>query len=358
MSAAGQPNAPDTAPAAGTTLAAGGMRLNGGSLLACLLAGLSGAAALAWQGLWTLQFSASLGHEFVAVMGVVAAIFLGLSAGAWWFGAAAARSLRPWWWYALLEGVIGAWGALLCVVLPALAPWLSPLVGEQPSPLIHGLLAFAVPGLLLLPATTAMGATLPVMVRQLAGDARALERIYAANTAGAVIGVLAAVFWIVPGLGLRAAGLTIAGMNLACALVAVIAWRSSTIADQAPDAAAHGATGADRRLPLLALRPPHTTTLSPSIDRCAHLDRDLDGSARHQVLELSSPGLLCSCPVLRVDAEAHGVRVQVRVPRVKGLFGFHAHDARLREEGRQRRVEARGRHLLRGLHREVVAVLV
>ena len=106
------------------------------------------------------------------------------------------------------------------------------------------------------------------------------------------------------------------------------------------------------------IRPPHTTTLSPSIDRCAHLDRDLDGSARHQVLELSSPGLLCSCPVLRVDAEAHGVRVQVRVPRVKGLFGFHAHDARLREEGRQRRVEARGRHLLRGLHREVVAVLV
>ena len=229
------------------------MRLNGGSLLACLLAGLSGAAALAWQGLWTLQFSASLGHEFVAVMGVVAAIFIGLSAGAWWFGAAAARSLRPWRWYALLEGVIGAWGALLCVVLPALAPWLSPLVGEQPSPLIHGLLAFAVPGLLLLPATTAMGATLPVMVRQLAGDARALERIYAANTAGAVIGVLAAVFWIVPGLGLRAAGLTIAGMNLACALVAVIAWRSSTIVAQAPDAAAHGATGADRRLPLLAL---------------------------------------------------------------------------------------------------------
>ncbi len=74
--------------------------------------------------------------------------------------------------------------------------------------------------LLLLPATAAMGATLPAMERivarargQAAGD-RSIAALYAGNTFGAVLGVLAAAFWLVARLGLaRTAGICIA-LNL------------------------------------------------------------------------------------------------------------------------------------------------
>ena len=75
--------------------------------------------------------------------------------------------------------------------------------------------------LLLLPATAAMGATLPAMERVLARTAAATARriaaLYAGNTFGAVLGVLAAAFWLVPQFGLvRTAGVC-AALNLLCA---------------------------------------------------------------------------------------------------------------------------------------------
>ena len=70
-----------------------------------------------------------------------------------------------------------------------------------------------------------MGATLPAMERVLArwqGRGAALAALYAGNTAGAVLGVLTAAFWLVPTLGLMRTALICALLNLVCA---AIAWR-------------------------------------------------------------------------------------------------------------------------------------
>src|SRR5262249_34147110 len=70
---------------------------------------------------------------------------------------------------------------------------------------------FGIAALLLLPPTTLMGATLPLLARRVVRggeDMGALGRrigaLYAANTAGAVVGTAAAGFWLIPAAGVNA----------------------------------------------------------------------------------------------------------------------------------------------------------
>lgn len=195
------------------------------SAVALALMVASGFAALGYQIVWAQQGALWLGQEIAAVLAVVGAFFGGLALGAWALGARIERSARPARWYAAFEAVIGLWGLVL-IGLPALAmPWLLALTGAQPGPWRQWSVAFAGTFVLLLPATMAMGATLPAMERVLArwhGRGAALAALYAGNTAGAVLGVLAAAFWLVPTFGLMRTALVCAMLNLACA---VVAWR-------------------------------------------------------------------------------------------------------------------------------------
>ncbi|HZE91117.1 MAG TPA: fused MFS/spermidine synthase, partial [Rhizobacter sp.] len=98
------------------------------------------------------------------------------------------------------------------------------LTGVQPGPGWQWAVAFFGTFVVLLPATAAMGATLPAMERVTARMGRQGTRIaalYACNTFGAVVGVLGAAFWLVPQFGLvRTAGLC-AVLNVLCAVTAL-----------------------------------------------------------------------------------------------------------------------------------------
>ncbi len=201
-----------------------------GAALALMLA--SGFAGLGYQVVWTQQAGLWLGHESAAVLAVVAAFFGGLSLGALGFGPRIERAAQPLRGYAALELIIASWGLVLMLrMAPASAALLS-LTGARPSPFWQWLVAFGGSFFLLLPATVAMGATLPalerVMAQWLSGGrqaSRSIATLYASNTAGAVLGVLASAFWLVPQLGLtRTAGLCVA-LNLLCATVALFALR-------------------------------------------------------------------------------------------------------------------------------------
>ncbi len=114
------------------------------------------------------------------------------------------------------------WGALLVLAMPWATGVLSAAVGPDAAPLRHWALAFGGSFVLLLPATAAMGATLPAMQRWVATADR-VGRLYAANTAGAMAGALGCAFVLVPLWGLSATGALCALVNLACA-VAVWGW--------------------------------------------------------------------------------------------------------------------------------------
>jgi spermidine synthase len=201
--------------------AAGRLRL----ALALMLA--SGFAALGYQIVWTQQCALWLGHESASVLAVVAAFFGGLALGALVLGQRIERSVRPGRWYALCELLVGAWSLVLAAGMRWASDGLLTLIGEQPSPAWQWTIAFAGTFVLLLPATAAMGATLPAMERVLARwrhDGASLAALYAGNTFGAVLGVLATAFWLVPELGLVRTAFVCAGLNLLCAAIAFSAF--------------------------------------------------------------------------------------------------------------------------------------
>lgn len=208
------------------------------SALSVMLA--SGFAGLGYQIVWTQQFATWLGHESAAVLAVVAAFFGGLAAGAFVLGGPIERSARPLRWYAACELAIAAWSVALAFGLAPAGERMLALLGPEAGPLRQWCVAFAGTFLLLLPATAAMGGTLPAMERALRGTAwprGTLARVYASNTFGAVLGVLATTFALVPSVGLRATALACAALNVLCA---AWAWRVDVVGD----AAGAGASGA------------------------------------------------------------------------------------------------------------------
>src|SRR6185503_21346016 len=84
--------------------------------------------------------------------------------------------------------------------------------------------------LVLLPATAAMGATLPAIERVLSSPERhaSVALLYGANTCGALLGVLATAFVLVPMLGLIATALVCAALNLTCAAAALRLFAAGT----------------------------------------------------------------------------------------------------------------------------------
>ncbi len=220
------------------------------SALPLLVMVASGCAALGYQIVWTQQAALWLGHEGAAALAVVAAFFGGLALGAGALGAAIERSARPGLWYAGCEALIGLWGLVLAAALQPASGAINALLGPSPTPLWQSAVTFGGTFLLLLPATVAMGATLPAMERLLAGwrhSGSPIAALYAGNTLGGVLGVLAVAFWLVQLGGLSTAALACAALNLVCAGV-VLVWMPH---GGAPATATSGFMTRDHRLAAL-----------------------------------------------------------------------------------------------------------
>ncbi len=223
-----------------------------GSTCAYLIFFLSGVAGLGYEIVWTRMFAVGLGHEMPGVLAVLAAFFAGFALGAWGLDGRVSRSRAPGRWYAALELVIGLWGFVSIALIPWANDQVAVLTGTAPGPLRHWLVAFLIPFLALLPATAAMGATLPAMDRflsRLRAQGRSLGGLYGANTLGAVAGTLGATFVLVPSCGFGATLLVLAIVNLACA-AAVFAGLGRGEEERPPVDAGVGETPAAGRLNL------------------------------------------------------------------------------------------------------------
>jgi len=184
----------------------------------------SGLAALGWQMIWTTQWSLLLGHEVYSVLAISAAFFSGLGLGTWFTTHRSFQIINALAIYVMAEMVIALWGIFLWLVLPSL-DFISPIfLGLSPSPLAQGLFAFAFPLFVLLPATTAMGVTLPSLLKNLQLNSSDLADLYSFNTLGAMLGVGWVVFLTLPSMGLAKSGLILAGINVLCALLASYVW--------------------------------------------------------------------------------------------------------------------------------------
>jgi spermidine synthase len=190
---------------------------------------LTGISSLVFEVVWTRILLLSLGATPVAVSTVLGAFMAGMAAGAAAGGRSWLRRHDPVVVYAALEAFAGvyAWAS----------PWLLTWV-EVAAPGGRALTAAA----LLMPATVAMGASLPVLARAVGpgsdSPAAGVGRLYAANTAGACLGPVVAVFVLFPAVGLATSLWLAGGVNLvvAAGLLLVRPMRSTATADGVEDA--------------------------------------------------------------------------------------------------------------------------
>jgi spermidine synthase len=180
----------------------------------------SGAASLIYQILWIKQLALVVGVEVQAITTGVSAFFAGLALGGWLLGGLADRSRQPLRLYAVLEAATLLLAIASTFALPRVAGMFALWQDRA------GLVAWALPCLLVgLPAVF-MGGTLPVLLRALVPAARDIGRagglLYTANTAGAIAGTLAASFLLIPWLGVQGSAFAAAVLNAGAALAALL----------------------------------------------------------------------------------------------------------------------------------------
>jgi predicted membrane-bound spermidine synthase len=209
---------------------------------------LSGATALLYQGVWIEQLSLVVGDDVHAVTVGVSAFFAGLAAGGFLIGRAVDRVARPFRLFAGLELGVAGLAVTTTLALAHVAPLFARLE-DHAGPLAWGIV-FALVGV---PAVL-MGGTLPAVTRALAPAAAGLGaaggRLYAASTAGAIGGVLASAFVVIPALGVRGAAITAGAMSLVAALGALVLDRRAPARDTGVPPAESVALGREARLAL------------------------------------------------------------------------------------------------------------
>jgi predicted membrane-bound spermidine synthase len=194
----------------------------------------SGAAGLAFEIVWLHQCGLVFGNSVRATSIVLSCVMAGLALGAalvGWYGWRIGRLLRA---YAALEATVAVTGVALTYGLAGLIGVIAPLARHLPetswsTSLVRFVAAFA----LLAVPTTAMGATLPVLVVALSrggyGFGRALGRLYGWNTLGAVTGVVSAEVVLIGRFGVAGTAWIAASMNLSAAAAAL--WLSRSVGE-------------------------------------------------------------------------------------------------------------------------------
>ncbi len=189
----------------------------------------SGATGLVYEVVWLRQLILVFGSTLHATSAILATFMGGLAAGAFLGGRWQDRSpWRPLALYGVLELGIGAYA----VAVPALLRGLTPLyswvwaAGGEESFLWLSLAKFVGIAAVLLPPTALMGASLPVLARQVADDPLRIGGkvggLYAVNTFGAVAGVFVAGFVAIPAVGVRHTVWATAAANLVLGAAALL----------------------------------------------------------------------------------------------------------------------------------------
>ena len=187
----------------------------------------SGATSLVYQVVWMRMLTLVFGATQLATATVIAAFMAGLALGAFGGGRLADRSRNLLVVYGVLEVIIG----LYALVFPQAADLASHVyrgfhLAAEPGFLTANAFNCLLMMVLLLLPTSCMGATLPVLSRFVTDSiddaGPQVGRLYAVNTAGAVLGVWFAGFVLLPYFGLSTTIWVTAAGNLLLGGAAII----------------------------------------------------------------------------------------------------------------------------------------
>jgi len=199
---------------------------------------LSGLTGLVYEATWTRYLQLFLGHAAYAQVLVLSLFMGGMAVGALVTSRLTRGRTMPLVAYAAVEAALGIAAFAFHPLFDAVTAYAydSLLPGTQGSgatSAVQWLLASA----LIIPQSILLGMTFPLMsagVLRLgaAAGGRVFAMLYFTNSAGAVIGVLLAGFWLIEGYGLRMTMMAAGAGNLAVAAVAM--WVARRRAEAAP----------------------------------------------------------------------------------------------------------------------------
>lgn len=187
----------------------------------------SGCAALIYEIVWFHLLRLVIGASALS-LGILLASFMGgMFLGSLLLSRVMPRNRNPLRVYGSIEIGIGAMGLLMPLIVPGARAAYIELFG-------YGILGIAlrafIAGVMLLPPTALMGATLPAIAR-LYSDGQdgltSLALLYGSNTVGAVAGCLLTGFWILPNWDVIVASGIAAALNFAIGAVAFWLARAS-----------------------------------------------------------------------------------------------------------------------------------
>jgi spermidine synthase len=200
----------EPAAAAGAATAPGPALSRGMGVLLLAAAGVTGAASFVYEVVWIRMLSLVLSSSFHAFELMLSAFITGLALGGLWIRGRIDRIANPVRFLGIVQVLMGLAALATIFVYQETFDWMQwglSVLRRTPEsyPLFnlfsHGL-AFAV----MLPATFLAGTTLPLLTHALLRGGRgerAIGQVYAANTLGAIAGVLLAVHVLVPEAGLK-----------------------------------------------------------------------------------------------------------------------------------------------------------
>jgi len=186
-------------------------------------AAITGAASFCYEIAWIRMLSMVLGASTHSFELMLAAFILGLALGGLWIRRRIDTLPNPKLFLGIVQLVMGS---LALATLPfynhsfdIMAAAMQGLSRTDSGYVMFSLTGHAIAMLVMLPATFCAGMTLPLLTlilwRSRCGE-RAIGQVYAANTLGAIVGVITAVHLVLPAVGLK--GLVLFGTLLDGAL--------------------------------------------------------------------------------------------------------------------------------------------
>jgi spermidine synthase len=208
---------------------------------------LSGCAALIFEALWFRQAGLAFGNSMWSATLVLSGFMGGLALGNGLMIRFGQRLSRPISAYVVLEILIASVGLLVVFILPGFGAWLAPLFRPfMDNPALLNFLRLMIAFALLMVPATAMGATLPLLVKALSrrddNYGRVLGRLYGWNTMGAMLGVLTTELFFIRWFGVYGTGVTAALISLLAVFVALHVSKTSQVFNTSPAA---GESGSD-----------------------------------------------------------------------------------------------------------------
>lgn len=192
------------------------------SVILCVVFFLSGAAAVMFETLWFRLAGLTFGNSVWAGALVLSSFMAGLALGNGLAAYLGHRIRFPIRFYAFIEIAVAVSGIGLVLIFPLLTGWLAPLFRVFfHNPWILNPLRLLISFLLMLIPATAMGMTLPLLVKALYSHTpnygRVLGKLYGWNTLGAVVGALIPEALFIGMFGIRGTGFCAGLLNLLAA---------------------------------------------------------------------------------------------------------------------------------------------